>query len=192
MYNNSVLLPTQNFRLMHSITELQTKIEKGLAELSFNSSPAELYEPIRYMLSLGGKRMRPMLVMMGCDMFDGAVEKVVPAALGIELFHNFTLLHDDIMDKAPLRRSKQTVHEKWNVNTAILSGDAMFVKSFQLLMMTEDSIVKNIVDIFSRTAIEVCEGQQLDMDFENKEKVELDEYITMIELKTSVDRKSVV
>ncbi|MEP7168254.1 MAG: polyprenyl synthetase family protein [Bacteroidota bacterium] len=171
---------------MHTIAELQSKIEKGLADLSFNSSPAELYEPIRYMLSLGGKRMRPVLVMMGCDIFNGTIEKAVPAALGIELFHNFTLLHDDIMDKAPLRRSKQTVHEKWNVNTAILSGDAMFVKSFQLMMMTEDSIVKSIVDIFSRTAIEVCEGQQLDMNFEQRHDLCIGDYINMISCKTAV------
>src|SRR6185436_17303468 len=144
------------------------------------------YEPIRYMLSLGGKRMRPLLVLMGCDMFKGNVEKAVPAALGIELFHNFTLLHDDIMDKAPLRRSKQTVHEKWNVNTAILSGDAMFVKSFQLMMMTDDSIVKEVVDIFSRTAIEVCEGQQLDMNFENHNDICIADYINMISCKTAV------
>ncbi|MEO5572483.1 MAG: polyprenyl synthetase family protein [Bacteroidia bacterium] len=171
---------------MHSTIDLQEKIEKGLAELSFNSSPAELYEPMHYMLSLGGKRMRPLLVMMGCDMFNGAVEKAIHAALGIELFHNFTLLHDDIMDKAPLRRSKQTVHEKWDINVAILSGDAMFVKSFQLIMMTEDKIVRSVTDIFSRTAIEVCEGQQLDMNFEQHKNICIADYINMISCKTAV------
>jgi geranylgeranyl diphosphate synthase, type II len=171
---------------MHTIASLQSKIENGLTDLAFNNSPAELYEPIRYMLSLGGKRMRPMLVIMGCDMFNGDIENAIPAALGIELFHNFTLLHDDIMDKAPLRRSKQTVHEKWNVNTAILSGDAMFVKSFQLMMMMEDKIVKDIVDIFSRTAIEVCEGQQLDMNFEQHQNICIADYINMISRKTAV------
>ena len=120
---------------METTAALQSKIEKALAELSFNQSPVELYEPMRYMLSLGGKRMRPLLVLMSCDLFNGNVEKAISAALGIELFHNFTLLHDDIMDKAPLRRSKQTVHEKWDVNVAILSGDAMFVKSFQAFLV---------------------------------------------------------
>ena len=171
---------------MHSIQELQAKIEKGLTDLSFNSAPADLYEPMRYMLSLGGKRMRPLLVMMGCDMFNGDVDKAIPASLGIELFHNFTLLHDDIMDKAPLRRSKQTVHEKWNVNTAILSGDAMFVKSYQLVMMVNDKIVRDVVDIFSSTAIEVCEGQQLDINFEQHQHLGIADYICMICCKTAV------
>jgi geranylgeranyl diphosphate synthase, type II len=171
---------------MHSTSELQAKIEKGLTDLSLNSAPPELYEPVRYMLSLGGKRMRPLLVMMGCDMFNGEVDKAIPAALGIELFHNFTLLHDDIMDKAPLRRSKQTVHEKWNVNTAILSGDAMFVKSYQLMMMVNDKIVRETVDIFSCAAIEVCEGQQLDMNFEQHQNLSIADYIFMISCKTAV------
>jgi geranylgeranyl diphosphate synthase type II len=171
---------------MHTIAELQAKIEQALTDLSFNNSPPELYNPVRYMLSLGGKRMRPLLVMMGCDMFKGNIDKAVSAAIGIELFHNFTLLHDDIMDKAPLRRSKQTVHEKWNINVAILSGDAMFVKSFQLMMMVEDRIVKGTVDIFSRTAIEVCEGQQLDMNFEMQKDIRIADYVNMISSKTAV------
>ncbi|MFI5219254.1 MAG: polyprenyl synthetase family protein [Bacteroidia bacterium] len=171
---------------MHSIENLREEIEKSLLELSFNSTPAELYDPVRYMLSLGGKRLRPLLVLMGCEMFNGDIAKAIPAASGIELFHNFTLLHDDIMDKSPMRRSKQTVHEKWNVNTAILSGDAMFVKSYQLMMMTEDRVVKDVVNIFSRTAIEVCEGQQTDMNFENKDAVSITDYIAMIRFKTAV------
>jgi geranylgeranyl diphosphate synthase type II len=171
---------------MHSATDLQEKIEKALTDLSFNKSPSELYDPMRYMLSLGGKRLRPLLVMMACDMFDGDADKAIPAALGIELFHNFTLLHDDIMDKAPLRRSKQTVHEKWDVNVAILSGDAMFVKAFQLMMMADDNIVKNVIDIFSHTAIKVCEGQQLDMNFETHENICIADYINMISCKTAV------
>ncbi|HKR06867.1 MAG TPA: polyprenyl synthetase family protein [Bacteroidia bacterium] len=171
---------------MHSPADLKSKIENALAKLALNNNPAELYDSIRYMLSFGGKRMRPVLVMMGCDMFSGDVEKAIPAALGIELFHNFTLLHDDIMDNAPLRRSRQTVHEKWNVSTAILSGDAMFVKSYQLMMMAENKIVKDILDIFSRTAIEVCEGQQLDMNFEQHNDICIADYINMISCKTAV------
>ena len=171
---------------MHPKEFLQKKIEDGLEQLVFNSSPAELYDPIRYMLTLGGKRMRPLLVMMGSDMFNGDADKAIPAALGIELFHNFTLLHDDIMDKAPLRRAKQTVHEKWNSNVAILSGDAMFVKSHQLMMTADDKIVRTVVDIFSRTAIEVCEGQQLDMNFEQQQNICIADYINMISYKTAV------
>lgn len=171
---------------MHSIEILQTKIEEGLTQLSFHNSPAELYDPILYMLTLGGKRMRPLLVVMGCDMFNGDVDKAISAAMGIELFHNFTLLHDDIMDKAPLRRAKQTVHEKWNINVAILSGDAMFVKAYQLMMMVNDKILREVVDIFSRTAAEVCEGQQLDMNFEQQEDICIGDYISMISCKTAV------
>ena len=171
---------------MHSIENLQRKIEEGLSKLNFDSSPAELYAPMRYVLSLGGKRMRPLLVLMGCDLFSGNSEKALSAALGIELFHNFTLLHDDIMDRAPLRRSKQTVHEKWSTSVAILSGDAMLVKAYQLMMMSDDRIVKKIIDIFSCTAIEVCEGQQMDMNFENADNLCIADYIKMITFKTAV------
>lgn len=171
---------------MHSIESLQKRIEEGIEQLTFNSTPAELYEPIRYMLSLGGKRMRPLLALMSCDMFNGDINKAINPSIGIELFHNFTLLHDDIMDKAPLRRSRRTVHEKWNINVAILSGDAMFVKAHQLLMMSEDSVVRKVIDIFSTTAIEVCEGQQLDMNFEQQENICIADYINMISLKTAV------
>lgn len=171
---------------MNKIDIFQKKIEEGLLKLNLNSAPAELYEPVRYMLAHGGKRMRPLLVLIGCDLFNGDVDKAVPAALGIELFHNFTLLHDDIMDKAPLRRAKKTVHEKWNVSTAILSGDAMFVKSYQLMMMADDKIVRAVADIFSRTAIEVCEGQQVDINFEQQHDISISDYIQMITNKTAV------
>jgi geranylgeranyl diphosphate synthase type II len=171
---------------MQSIETLQRKIEEGLSKLNFDLSPAELYAPMRYVLSLGGKRMRPLLVMMGCDLFNGDLEKALPAALGIELFHNFTLLHDDIMDKAPLRRSHQTVHEKWSTSVAILSGDAMLVRAYQLMMMADDRIVKKVVDVFSCTAIEVCEGQQMDMNFENENNLCIADYIKMITFKTAV------
>lgn len=130
--------------------------------------------------------MRPVLVLTGCDLFDGDITKAINPALAIELFHNFTLLHDDIMDNAPIRRGMETVHEKWNVNTAILSGDAMFVKAYQLLCETETNKLKDVFEIFNRTAIEVCEGQQLDMVFETRDKVSVPQYLKMIELKTAV------
>jgi len=168
------------------IKHFQALIEDELNSLQYNSQPAELYDPIKYILSLGGKRMRPVLVLTGCDLFGGDIHKAIKPALGIEVFHNFTLLHDDIMDKAPLRRNKQTVHEKWNVNTAILSGDTMFVQAFQLMMKVEDNVLRKTLDLFNKTAIEVCEGQQTDMVFEQRHKVSIPQYIKMIELKTAV------
>ncbi len=171
---------------MHSISFLQSEIETELNTISFTGSPENLYKPMQYMLSLGGKRMRPLLTLLGCELFNGDYKKALPAALGIELFHNFTLLHDDIMDNAPLRRNKQTVHTKWNNSIAILSGDAMFVKSCEQILKTDSSIVADVLKLFYKTATEVCEGQQLDMDFENKEVVSISEYTNMISLKTSV------
>lgn len=168
---------------MHSIEELQNEIEKAMAFLKIGSRPASLYDPAHYMLSLGGKRMRPLLVMVACEMTGGNSSNALNAALGFEVFHNFTLLHDDIMDKAPLRRGKPTVHEKWNTSTAILSGDAMFVKSVQLIQACGN---KKVMDVFLRNALLVCEGQQLDMDFETREDVSIDEYMEMITLKTAV------
>lgn len=166
--------------------QYRDKIENALREISFNSAPETLYEPVRYMLSLGGKRMRPLLVLMGCDLFDGNADDAVAAACGIEVFHNFTLLHDDIMDKAPLRRNKPTVHTKWNPDIAILSGDAMFVKSVQLMMQVDEKILRPVLDLFNATAIQVCEGQQMDMDFEKSSDISVVEYLEMISLKTSV------
>ena len=130
--------------------------------------------------------MRPVLLLMAAEMFDGDLQKAIQPAIGIEVFHNFTLLHDDIMDKAPLRRNQATVHEKWNSNIAILSGDTMFVKSFQLMMETETQYLKEVLNVFSQTAIEVCEGQQLDMNFETQSNVGIDDYLHMISLKTAV------
>jgi geranylgeranyl diphosphate synthase type II len=170
---------------MHDPEFFQQLVEEELKKISFRSSPAELYDPIRYMLSLGGKRLRPSLVMMAAEFFDGDYKETIPAALGIEVFHNFTLLHDDVMDKAPLRRSKQTVHKKWNTDIAILSGDTMFVKSCELMMMVDDRILRQVMSLFYSTAIEVCEGQQLDMNYESMESVTIDEYIHMISLKTA-------
>ena len=151
-----------------------------------NKKPSSLYDPIKYTLDLGGKRMRPLLTLIACDLFDGNVSEAVKPALGLELFHNFTLLHDDIMDKAPLRRNQPTVHKKWNSDIAILSGDTMFVQSFQFVMQSPLISLKQVLDVFTKTAIEVCEGQQMDMDFENQSNVSIHQYIKMIGLKTSV------
>ncbi|HQV38426.1 MAG: polyprenyl synthetase family protein [Flavobacteriales bacterium] len=140
-----------------------------------------LYTPMGYLMGLPAKRVRPALVLMGCELFDGRAEDALDEALGIELFHNFTLMHDDIMDAAPLRRGQPTVHEKWNVNTAILSGDAMLVKAYQLMAKRPD-----VSAIFSRYALEVCEGQQLDMEFERRDDVTTAEYTAMIRQKTAV------
>lgn len=169
-----------------SVEQLQQEVEFQLSQLDFPQRPASLYDPLRYMLSLGGKRMRPVLVLLANDLFAGKMDQAMPAALGVEVFHNFTLLHDDIMDKAPLRRGKSTVHEKWNGNIAILSGDAMFVKSCQLITKVPATAVPVVMNLFLKTALEVCEGQQLDMDFETRETVDVDEYIEMIKLKTAV------
>jgi len=150
------------------------------------TEPKNLYEPIEYILELGGKRLRPVLVLMGAEAFGTAYSKALDAALAVEVFHNFTLLHDDIMDEAPLRRNKATVHEKWDENTAILSGDAMLILAYQILSTYEGAVYKKLMQLFNKTALEVCEGQQYDMDFENKEVVKVEEYIHMIQLKTSV------
>lgn len=148
--------------------------------------PKKLYQPIKYILELGGKRIRPILVLMALDAFGKDVTKGLPAALAIEVFHNFTLLHDDIMDAAPLRRGKATVHKKWDVNTAILSGDAMMILANQYLEKYDAEVYKKLMILFQQTALEVCEGQQYDMDFETRDDVTIPEYINMIKLKTSV------
>jgi geranylgeranyl diphosphate synthase, type II len=153
---------------------------------SLPKEPSRLYEPMRYTMTLGGKRMRPVLVLMGAGIFTEDVRASLPAAMGIELFHNFTLLHDDIMDNAPLRRGKETVFAKWNSNIAILSGDAMYTEAFRQVALSPPHILPHVLDIFTRTALEVCEGQQMDMDFETRGKVTIPEYIRMIELKTAV------
>jgi len=171
---------------MRELQDLQLLIDKAVTELKYPPYPAELYEPIYYILSMGGKRMRPALLLMACDLFGGDVEKALPPALAIEVFHNFTLMHDDIMDNAPLRRGKTTVHERWNQNAAILSGDVMLIEGYKLMMQVEDRLLRVILDIFNTTAVGVCEGQQLDMDFETRNDVKIDEYIYMIRLKTAV------
>ena len=171
---------------MHSIEQLQNIINKAIAETKYTAKPAELYEPISYLMKLGGKRMRPVLVLVSTELFGGDVLKALDAAVGIELFHNFTLMHDDIMDKAPLRRGNPTVHVKWNESAAILSGDVMFVEAYKLMIRVDDSILRKVLDIFSDTASGVCQGQQADMNFEKRDQVSIEEYIEMIRLKTAV------
>lgn len=171
---------------MQVIEKYTASIEKALKAFNLPDSPANLYEPLTYFLQIGGKRMRPVLTLMAADAFSGKFEHAIPAALAVELFHNFTLIHDDIMDEAPLRRGNQTVHTKWNQNIAILSGDVLFVKAFQEIAKQDSSVIKDLLTVFNKTAIEVCEGQQMDMDFESRNDVSIDEYIEMIRLKTSV------
>lgn len=148
--------------------------------------PANLYEPIHYILQLGGKRLRPILTLMTCEIFNGRVEQAYDAALAIEIFHNFTLVHDDIMDSAPIRRGFETVHKKWDINTGILSGDAMLIIAYQCFENYEPFVYKKLMRLFSKTALEVCEGQQLDIDFENRNDVTIPMYLKMITYKTSV------
>ncbi len=148
--------------------------------------PKNLYEPIRYILSLGGKKIRPVLTLMAASLFSDEYKKALPAAYAVEMFHNFTLVHDDIMDDAPLRRGKETVHEKWNINTGILSGDAMLILAYQYFENYPADIFQKLAKLFSKTALEVCDGQQLDVDFETRNDVSIEEYIKMISLKTSV------
>lgn len=168
------------------IQTFQNKINKEIETLSAELSipPAELYEPIRYMLSLGGKRIRPLFVLLACDLFEGKIEDAIPAALAIELFHNFTLVHDDFMDNAPLRRNQPTVHQKWNSSTAILSGDVMLVKAYQFI--NKSKMCDVILPVFSQMASQVCEGQQWDLNYEQTDKISITQYFKMIELKTAV------
>ena len=148
--------------------------------------PASLYEPIDYILTLGGKRLRPVLTLMSADFFGGSYKQALDASLAVEMFHNFSLVHDDIMDNAPLRRGHQTVHEKWDVNTGILSGDAMLILAYQLFETYEPKVFMQLAVLFSKTALEVCEGQQYDVDFETRNDVTISQYIKMIEYKTAV------
>jgi len=159
-------------------------IEKEAKSFDYGKSPKELYQPIKYIMSLGGKRLRPLLTIMSYSLFEDDVESIIKQALAVEVFHNFTLMHDDIMDAAPLRRGKPTVHEKWNNNTAILSGDVMLVKAYEMLIHT-NGYQAEILAKFNQCATDVCEGQQLDMVFENRKTVAVEEYIHMIRLKTA-------
>ncbi len=148
--------------------------------------PANLYEPIHYILQIGGKRLRPILTLMTCEIFNGQVKQAYDAALAVEIFHNFTLVHDDIMDSAPIRRGFETVHKKWDINTGILSGDAMLIIAYQCFENYEPFVYKKLMKLFNKTALEVCEGQQLDVDFENRNDVTIPKYLKMITYKTSV------
>ena len=171
---------------MKTYKELYTLIEQQIQSLRYDKEPKELYEPISYMLSLGGKRLRPVLVMMATDLFGNDVSKSLHAALAVELFHNFTLVHDDIMDNADIRRGQPTVYKKWDQAVAILSGDLMMIKAIDMLCETKTDQLKKLILIFNKAAAEVCEGQQIDMNFENRNDVSVKEYLNMITLKTAV------
>ncbi|NLA24216.1 MAG: polyprenyl synthetase family protein [Bacteroidales bacterium] len=170
---------------MHSFEELHKIINDYLDNYKINKKPANLYEPINYVLSIGGKRIRPILCLMACEMFADSYKLAINAALGLEIFHNFTLLHDDIMDNAEIRRGKPVVHKKWNKNIALLSGDAMTIIAYQNIAKIESGLEK-CLEVFSDTALKICEGQQIDMDFETDDKVNIAEYLEMINLKTAV------
>jgi len=171
---------------MNSISNYKEITSKYINSLKIEKTPNELYDPIRYILSLGGKQLRPVLTLFSAEIFGTNYEKAHYAATAIELFHNFSLIHDDIMDAAPLRRGHKTVHEKWNTNTAILSGDAMLILAYQYFENYEPIIFKELAKLFSKTALEVCEGQQMDINFETRNDVSIQEYIKMIEYKTAV------
>lgn len=171
---------------MITLQEAQQIISNEIKKIDFDRKPYELYEPIRYILNIGGKRIRPAMALISCSLFNDKVDDVIPAALALEVFHNFTLVHDDIMDNALLRRGQQTVHAKWNNNIGLLSGDAMCIVAYELLVKTNPKILPEVIRLFNKTALEVCEGQQFDMNFETRQSVSEGEYLRMIELKTSV------
>lgn len=162
------------------------KINEYIDSLELVRNPQELYLPVDYCLRNAGKRVRPLMALLACDMFEGDTDRVLGPAIGMEIFHNFTLMHDDIMDQAPLRRGKPSVYKKWNSNTAILSGDVMFAMAFEHIAKSPEKHLKTILELFNKTVIEVCEGQQYDMNFETVDKVTEEEYINMIRLKTAV------
>jgi geranylgeranyl diphosphate synthase type II len=171
---------------MKTFDEITQIVSSELDKINWTKEPRGLYEPIGYVLSMGGKRIRPALTLMACNLFSEDVTPAIQPALGLEVFHNFTLLHDDIMDRADVRRGRPTVHKKWNDNTAILSGDVMQIASYQLVANTPVEFLKSVLDLFSKTAAEICEGQQYDVDFENRDEVKAEEYLEMIRLKTAV------
>jgi geranylgeranyl diphosphate synthase type II len=171
---------------MQKIITYISIIEEAIKANKHKQEPAKLYDPIAYTLALGGKRIRPALLLLANNLFGGEDEDALDAALAIEVFHNFTLVHDDIMDDAPLRRGKPSVYNKWNTNVAILSGDVMLMQSVQLLAKKNHNNLHEVLSLFNTTAIEVCEGQQMDMDFETSSTISIDDYLKMIELKTAV------
>ncbi|MDO3391404.1 polyprenyl synthetase family protein [Bacteroides sp. ET489] len=171
---------------MFTASELLDIVKGHIAGLQFTRTPKGLYDPVSYVLSLGGKRIRPVLMLMAYNLYREDVKSILQPATGIEVYHNYTLLHDDLMDRADMRRGKATVHKVWNDNVAILSGDAMLVLAYQFMTQCASEKLKDVMDLFSLTALEICEGQQLDMEFEQRKDVKEDEYIEMIRLKTSV------
>ncbi|CAM2829344.1 polyprenyl synthetase family protein [Flavobacterium frigoris] len=171
---------------MHAIDQFQDFFITYLEKQTITKEPENLYEPIAYILGLGGKRIRPVLTLMTTEVFNGDYKKALPAAMAVEVFHNFSLVHDDIMDDAPLRRGNTTVHEKWDINTGILSGDAMLILAYQYFEQYEPAVFMQLAKLFSRTALEVCEGQQWDVDFETRDDVTIPEYLKMIQYKTAV------
>jgi len=171
---------------MHTFNDLKAILDKSLHQAEFPAEPNQLYDPLRYILGIGGKRIRPLLALMSCDLFNEDPKKALGAAMAVEYFHNFSLIHDDIMDQADVRRGQETVHKKWNVNVGILSGDALLVKAYQQLDDYPAELFKPLTQLFSMTAIEVCEGQQYDVDFEDLNEVSKEDYIEMIRLKTAV------
>ncbi|NQV51742.1 MAG: polyprenyl synthetase family protein [Flavobacteriales bacterium] len=168
------------------LNQLREELEEAFSELSIPDQPSNLYEPMRYIIGLGGKRIRPMLTLLGCQLMGGDRKRAIPQALAVEIFHNFTLVHDDIMDSADVRRGLPTVHKKWDKNIAILSGDGMLVVAYQYLMQAEAAKLSKLAEVFSITALEVCEGQQLDMDYAAQSSVSLEAYTYMIRRKTAV------
>lgn len=171
---------------MFTASELLEKINLHIADLQFLRTPKGLYDPVTYVLSMGGKRIRPVLMLMAYNLYQEDVTRIYAPATGIEVYHNYTLLHDDLMDRADRRRGKETVHKVWNDNAAILSGDAMLVLAYQFMAQCPVEYLKQVMDLFSLTALEICEGQQLDMEFEQRMDVKEEEYLEMIRLKTSV------
>jgi geranylgeranyl diphosphate synthase type II len=170
---------------MHSFQHYQNILNTEIDNLKFGNEPRELYEPIEYIMQLGGKRLRPVVTLMSCDIFGGDINKAIFPAIGMELFHNFTLIHDDIMDKAAFRRGFATVHTKWDENRAILSGDAMLIMANQFMLKAEDDVLREVMELYNFSGLMVCEGQQYDMNYESRYSTTIEEYISMIELKTA-------
>ena len=172
---------------MFTISEIDSIVEKSIFSLELKGEPGELYDPISYLISIGGKRLRPKIAILTYNLFSDKIDRtILHPAMGLEIFHGFTLIHDDIMDKAPLRRNRETVHNKWNENIAILSGDVMCIKSYQYMSEAPAAKLKPVLDLFSLTAAQVCEGQQYDMNFETLSFITMEDYIGMIGLKTAV------
>jgi len=186
-FNNKAIFSPQSYQMDNSIKQYIAELNQEIAQTKYWKSPAELYEPIDYLMDLGGKRMRPLLCLLGYQLNKPDYQTAIPAAIAVEIFHNFTLMHDDIMDKAPLRRGEATVHEKWNEPIAILSGDVMLVKAYeQFIKHVPADQLKQVLERFNKCATEVCEGQQHDMNFETEASVSVEQYIDMIRQKTAV------